>query len=331
MDTPGGVVVGIDGSDLSWAAFDWAYREASRRRTGLHAVHVTGVGHPLRRWFGAAGDARAEDDAVLADVDRHLPVPPDPAVAVERSAVPAESALAGPASDLVGAARTAALLVLGAAGTSGLREQLLGATALRCAVSAACPTVLVRDLPHHVREVLVGIDDSAAGRAALLWAFREADLHRARLRVVHVVWPWQWPGHSEDETAAAARRMMRFTVEQLPPTPSGRGLTAVVEVVRRSDPVRTLVERAAHADLLVCGSVGRASGEVSSSIVRSAAGLGSVAGHAVHRASSHVVVVPAAPEPAYPWDREERLDEERDWDSSTGGPQWDDTTHLVLP
>lgn len=35
-------------------------------------------------------------------------------------------------------------------------------------------------------EILVGVDSSAVGRAAVRWAAREADRRRWRLRIAHV-------------------------------------------------------------------------------------------------------------------------------------------------
>lgn len=40
------VVVGVDGSYVSWRAADWAYREAAYRNMALDIVHTTGSGHP---------------------------------------------------------------------------------------------------------------------------------------------------------------------------------------------------------------------------------------------------------------------------------------------
>lgn len=347
MDKGQGVIVGVDGSDSSWIALDWAYREAARRRTRLRVLHVRGIAHPLQHWLRRRSAAAPPgSDRVLEEVDGHLPELADAPASVEKSAPAAKLSTLSPAPDLVEYSKDAELLVLGAVGSSGTREHLFGSTALRCAASSACPTVIVREQPHEVRRVLAGIDGSPNQLGVLRWAFQEADRHRAELRVVHVIWPWEWPPYSESETAQAARQMVRFAVEQLPASPSGRGVSVVAEVVRHKHPAQELLDRARDADLLVCGSLGTGSGEVSASLVHAAAkhlrgaaeagsGAGSEAASAADRTAhafpSHVVVVPTEPEPKFSWEWDELVEEERDWNRQQFAPQPDDVMRFELP
>ncbi|GAA2493914.1 hypothetical protein GCM10010406_32450 [Streptomyces thermolineatus] len=341
MDKNQGVIVGIDGSDSSWIALDWAYREAARRRTRLRVLHVRGIAHPLQHWLRRRSAAAPPgSDRVLEEVDGHLPELADAPASVEKSAPAAKLSTLSPAPDLVEYSKDAELLVLGAVGSSGTREHLFGSTARRCAASSACPTVIVREKPHEVRRALVGIDGSPDEIDVLRWGFHEADRHRAELHVVHVVWPWEWPPYSEPEMAQAARQMLKFNVERLPPSPSGRGVSVVAEVVRHEHPVQGLLDKARNADLLVCGSVGTSSGSVSDSLVHAAArysyraeeaGLESVAGHAAHLFPSHVVVLPTAPGPSFPWEWEELVEEERDWNRQQSASELDDVMRFELP
>lgn len=142
-------------------------------------------------------------------------------------------------------------------------------------------------------QIVVGVDDSPGGRAALLWALREAELRHAGLEVVYVWslplnegWNAEWP---VDETALGARArefLDRFVADGVAALGSRAEVAATP--LECEAPAFGLLERAAGADLLVVGSRGR--GGFTGLL------LGSVSTQCVHHATCPVVVVKAPPD-----------------------------------
>ncbi|MFO7251870.1 MAG: universal stress protein [Actinomycetes bacterium] len=108
--------------------------------------------------------------------------------------------------------------------------------------------------------ILVGVDGSRAGLAAVAWAAREAALRRMPLRVVHAIPAWALETGDEGPYAGVAR-WMREGAETV--------LTGAVDRARREvpglevaaepipgDPRPALVKAAADAELLVVGNHG---------------------------------------------------------------------------
>ena len=135
------IVVGVDGSENSRLALQWAVNEARLRGTAVCAVHAWhqayAAGYPLipvvydaDMYEKAAHEVMA---AALADVDTS-------GVEVEERVVQCGSATA-----LITAGRDADLLVVGARGTGGFLGLLMGSVAHQVTSHAPCPVVVV---PH---------------------------------------------------------------------------------------------------------------------------------------------------------------------------------------
>lgn len=139
------IVVGVDGSDNSQRALQWAVDEARVRIAHLRIVHTWQ--EPAYAVLGApfASSAAALDtdefrkaaqhtlDEAVAAVDlAGLPEAPD------RIVVHGSPALA-----LLGVATDADLLVVGSRGLGGFRELLLGSVSHQLAHHARCPLVIV--------------------------------------------------------------------------------------------------------------------------------------------------------------------------------------------
>lgn len=134
------VVVGVDGSEHSLAALDWAAAEAERLHAVLdirvHWITPVALGFPVPR--GAAGDYERSAKAVLEHAlsrvrERH------PHLAVRTVATEAI-----PAPALVDASSDATLLVVGSRGFGGFRGLVLGSVSQHCAQHAHCPVLIVR-------------------------------------------------------------------------------------------------------------------------------------------------------------------------------------------
>jgi nucleotide-binding universal stress UspA family protein len=140
-----GIVVGIDGSEHSRRALEWAVREAALRQAALtvltvnRAVAGTFTGNAVR-YPGDPELARSAQDAarrqtlgVLSAVDAD---DRPPAVTVH--------AMTGlPAEELIQASRDAELVVVGSRGAGRLRRLVLGSVSTQVSQHARCPVVVI--------------------------------------------------------------------------------------------------------------------------------------------------------------------------------------------
>jgi nucleotide-binding universal stress UspA family protein len=135
------IVVGIDGSETAFQAFQWAVDAGRLHQASVEVVHAwgffLGVGEP----FGAvmfdtaplADAARRTLDAVVESVDTSgLPAP------VTRT-LSSESA----AASILHAADGADLVVVGSRGLGGFKGLVLGSVSHHVAHHAMCPVVVV--------------------------------------------------------------------------------------------------------------------------------------------------------------------------------------------
>jgi nucleotide-binding universal stress UspA family protein len=196
------VVAGVDGSEESLRAVEWAALEAQRHRAPLRIVSVPAL-LPRMRACGQYPETVAT--RLQGDSCRVL----DEAVMRSREVAPRQlidvDLLAGPAAPAVTKSGDGALmLVVGARGSGGFAAMTLGSVGRYAAMNACCPVVVVREETSAVnREVVVGIRDPDDTAAALAYAFEEAALRGATLVAVH---SWDWsncaPGHHTGGYAA---------------------------------------------------------------------------------------------------------------------------------
>ncbi|MFE9115878.1 universal stress protein [Streptomyces collinus] len=138
MDQP--VVVGVDGSEPSLRAVDWAADEAALREVPLHVVYASLWQRYEQAVFPTA-PGRSEqiltDVLVVAAAKRARQRAPGTEVTTE--VVPE-----GPVPVLRRAARKACALVIGSRGRGGAAELLLGSVGLAVAGRADAPVIVVR-------------------------------------------------------------------------------------------------------------------------------------------------------------------------------------------
>ena len=141
------------------------------------------------------------------------------------------------------------------------------------------------------QRIVVGLDGSDGGRAALSWALAEARLRGAQLDVVSAwEYPFEWaegfnPQWLQDEEffrASALERAQADVDELLDGEPQPSWLRIVVV---KGSPSDVLVAEAGGADLLVVGSRGR--GGFAGLL------LGSVSSACVHHSAVPVTVIRA--------------------------------------
>lgn len=138
-----GVVVGVDGSELSVDAVDFAFEQAQARGATLTTVMAwhdpvsTGPGDQLPLVYDPE-ELRQESAALLAEaVAGHAEKYPD--VVVQQEVVRGH-----PSDVLIDAGRSAELLVVGTRGRGAFRGLLLGSTSRALVHYAPCPIAVVR-------------------------------------------------------------------------------------------------------------------------------------------------------------------------------------------
>lgn len=141
MDT---IVVGVDGSEASGVALEFAVEEAARRKGKLRVVSTwefPAIPQPEMAVAPGVVEAyREQAEITVAEaVERAKELAPD---------VPSEGAVfGGYAGDvLVDEGRGAAVLVLGRRGRGGLAGLLMGSVSRHVADRAPCPVVIVPPL-----------------------------------------------------------------------------------------------------------------------------------------------------------------------------------------
>ncbi|MER6677147.1 universal stress protein [Streptomyces sp. NPDC000983] len=260
------VVVGVDGSASSFDAIDVAAREARLRGVPLRIVHA--FGHPALHlppgaapWNPAGESLEPMVHGVVARAEKQAHAAA-PDIEIARSVV------AGEALEVLEIeARSAALAVVGSRGLSGFAGLLLGSTALHLAAHGRCPLMVVRGRPDPAGAVVVAVDGSEAGQAAVEFAFAEAVLRKAPLVALHVWNTWSegaYEGLPVDPLSAvvadvdrlreAEQRLLDRTVA---PLESAFPQVAVERRLVRSRIRPALIEATGSAQLVVTGARGR--------------------------------------------------------------------------
>jgi nucleotide-binding universal stress UspA family protein len=254
------VVVGVDGSEESLLAAEWAAMEAKRHALPLQIVSAPATTPRVHAYHASPGtvatalrDAAAR--ALEAAAARSEEVAPG---------LPVETCLLSgrPVLAVARAGSGASILIVGARGGGGFAAMILGSVSRYVASRAACPVVVVRQENMAVhREIAVGIRDPQNGGEALAFAFEEASIRHADLVVVHA---WHWP-------PAALRAPVKADGADVPPiraehvsAEAGSRLSAALlrwrdkypDVRVRQDviyghPARVLASHSTRSDLVV--------------------------------------------------------------------------------
>ncbi|MFD4878166.1 universal stress protein [Streptomyces sp. NPDC058420] len=283
------MVVGVDGSEPSLRAVDWAADEAVLRGVPLRVVYASLWEH-YEGTSIAEGLAKPDEQVLAEDIV-------DTAARRARRRRPeldvrGEVLTEEPEYALVRESRSASVLVTGTRGRSGLAEALLGSVSLIVAGHAQCPMVVVRGTRDNQAQVgtygriVVGVGEKPAGSAAVRFAFDEA---RRRGVPVEAVRAWRWPARESTDHSLVAGEPARLH-EQLAVETLDAALQDVPADVasHRSTvegPTRSvLVDASRDADLLVVGARRRPG--------HFGLQLGRVAHGVLHHSACPVAIVP---------------------------------------
>lgn len=288
MELP--LVVGVDGSDPSLRAVDWAVDEAARHGLALRVVYAS-LWERYEGFSPSLGDerpaARVMAEHIIATAEERASKR-GPGVKLSSAVLPDE-----PVDALVEQGHRAFAVVVGHRGRGSLAELLLGSVSLGVAGRARCPIIVVRGAEPNVEgqfhRVVLGVGEATEASAAVTFAFREAEVRRSELLAVHA---WRRPSTTAPEGAGLLPDAADARLDK------AKGLLADAlhspadahwEVPVRSEAVegsarQALLDTASTADLLVVGARRR----------RGLFGLelGLVNHAALHHAPCPVAVVP---------------------------------------
>jgi nucleotide-binding universal stress UspA family protein len=287
MDDDQRIIVGVDGSDASAVALDWAIDEARRRAARLEVVHAWDVRPALdAQAIPAQPDPAVQEAAARAVLDESIEAAGARAGASGLPDVCAVLVRGTAARSLESIAEGATLLVVGSHGLGPISTAVLGSVSAHCVNHATSPTTVVRQehraLPGDGR-VVVGVDRSEPSRIALRWAAEEAGLRAAPLVVVHAIDVYvdstgaERPHELEAERRPEIEAMVAAAVDGLDPAPA-----SVEVLLPGGGPGHVLVDVAAGAGLLVVGAAPRHG-------LRRV--LGSVSRHCLHNAPCPITVL----------------------------------------
>ncbi len=253
------VVVGIDGSDTSDLALDWAVDEARRRNLPLHLVHARDVDD----WWRLARmpvptELRDAPDPMLQErVERARGHPATPL------RVTAESSVTHPSRALIERSEDAAVVVLGARGHGPAAQALVGSVSAQVSAHAHCPVVIVRQpiTTHILSRVVVGVDGSDCSKSAVAYAFEQAASREVGLTAVHALTE---PPGDELVSRRIALHQRRATMRErrtrifgvLADLGDRYPQVDVRDCIRLDAPAKALIDESDRAELLVVGSRG---------------------------------------------------------------------------
>lgn len=281
------VLVGVDGSDASNHALEWAADEAARRGWSLHLVSAYTV--PITAGLGGEITTPLVDDEAVRAAAEHNCAEAARRVASRPSAPPVRTSIAygDAAGVLVDASAEAGLAVVGKRGRGGFASRLLGGVGAALPAHAACPTVVV-PLPGTAEEVaeqesrtgvVVGVDgSSAAGHAADVAASlaQERGWPLTLLCAVPLAVPtlaWMPAALDPDPVVEEVRAQLDDAAEAVRAAHPGLHVDTVIE---HDAPARVLTDASRWSGLVAVGARGHGGfaglllGSVSQAVLRHA-------------------------------------------------------------
>jgi len=247
------IVVGVDSSDNSARAAEWAAREAADRSLPLHLVHALDLPGPMGMVIEPPEYDATETAAnhrllhrILRDLrERHPYV-----------AITGEISELAPAETLVTLSADAELVVTGTRGHGGFAGMLLGSVSHALAAHAHCPTIVVRgEQPDGpLDEIVLGVEPDQA-EAPIRFAFATAATVGASVTIVRAWWMRAYEGRYTVAEFNAAQVTQENDISEL--IKAVREEYPHVEVsvnAIRGNPVPVLTNAAQGSRMLVIGA-----------------------------------------------------------------------------
>lgn len=249
IHTTEGIVAGYDGSPNAGHALRWAAWEAQRRRTALTVCLAWAP-----EYLAILGEESVYDLAEKKGKEILAP-----GIEYARSVLGPEAvrpmlARGSAARVLCECSGWAEMVVVGSRGHGGVAGQRLGSVASDVAAYGHGPMVMIRGqwtvADHPPGPVVVGVDESLGSRAAIQFAFAEAELHGAPLLAVCAV-------ADSPDVLGGAREMEAEFSKAVARWEKEHPHVTVQRQIAQASPRTALLTAATGAQLLVVGCRGR--------------------------------------------------------------------------
>lgn len=305
-----GIIVGVDGSQASLTAVEWAVARAAR---GGHSVHIVcvystvaymtyGFESAVASIDQAALERRAQE-VVQKACDRVATLPEGQHVSLTSDVIPGD-----PASVLVEMSSDAELIVIGTESHGRMFSRIFGTVSSTVPAYSKCPVVVVPSYEGGktftpVEKLVVGVEASEKVSKALRLAVDEAKVWDGKLTVVSAVpipassgiMTWVPNAGDHDQLMKQMRQSLDLAVDT---ACEGTDLKVKRHVIDGA-PAQLLVEFSTAVDLVIVGSRGY------SALTQAVLGVTSQA--VLSRAECPVMVVPHHNKPVetvtYGWAR----------------------------
>ncbi|MGN6752946.1 MAG: universal stress protein [Intrasporangium sp.] len=261
----GRIVVGIDGSQQSGSALEWAVARARLGGEELELVHAYTL-TPDLDFFGYHGQAASppvewlmefSEEVLRAGAGRVRELAPEMTCKLT-------SKLGHPAHVLASASEDAVALVVGRRGLGGAASALLGSVSNRLSVHAKCPLIVVGEVePPTTGPVVVGVDDSPFGANALRYAIAEAAVRETGVRAVAAYTVTHHAFQADPELVARLRASVEAEAEDSitraldEAAKPGTAPVSVDHVVVEGRAAEAILANADDAQLIVVGTHGK--------------------------------------------------------------------------
>lgn len=284
------IVVGVDGSAISQRAVEFAADEAALHGAELEIVYAIEL--PTDVDFYGMTIAGPQIEALQHYGDELLAAAAAKVKGDHPDLVVNTKGVIGNATwVLLAASEEASGIVVGRRGLGAVQSAFLGSVSSRLATEASCPVFVISDDRTRPSSgpIVVGVDDSEFGTAALAFALAEAALHQTSVRAVSA---YRTPALAipvEPELVAELEKSEATQAEQILTTAVDRARTAetqdveVQKVTVEDAPANAIVEQSKDAQLVVVGSHGK--GFIKRLL------LGSVSRQVLHEVDLPVIVV----------------------------------------
>ncbi|PPJ19492.1 universal stress protein [Nocardia nova] len=252
------LVVGVDGSEISYQAVAWAAVDAvlHGRRLDIVTSATLPTGFGSEVWTGGADWVREDGERIVAEARRIAGLAEGPLE------IRAELVFDPIIPTLIERSERAYRVVVGSRGRGAVRRALLGSVSSAVVQRAHCPVAVIpgnsaTDMVTAAKPVVVGVDGTENSEPAIGVAFDEASRRKVPLIAVHT---WSdislpevavagWDTVRESERAALSESLAGWR-EQYPDVD-------VRPVVWADRPARALLAESEHSQLVVVGSHGR--------------------------------------------------------------------------
>lgn len=253
------ILVGLNGSEPSAKALDWAVRRAKQRGAELVLVHIIDRGVGLFDVPELLLDAKERGKELLAKAEEDVTaMAPELQVTIELGEG------FGMLESFIELSEDADLIVVGS-DSQGLRSETRhrGTHSYRVAAGVETPVIVIPDIDVSDRRgVVVGIDGSDASAHALEYAAAEAtDRGEPLIAVSAWLEPSSSVGREYVFTPSVLESIAEGTTEMqneaLRPIREKYPELEIERVVENNFPAEALIQRGSDAALVVVGSHGR--------------------------------------------------------------------------